>query len=131
MSSATKPFPVELDVTPPGTPLWELAPSSADSKTTTTPNSSQTLLTYTVPVSKKLQLRQARVNCRQTSAFSVLEGSALIASGVLGAAEPDAVFTWIVPREIAAGVTVKIDFLQTGGPAIDVYAHFQASVLDA
>ena len=130
MSSATKPFAVTVSAeTESGDPFFR------DDKTTTTPGTEQTLLSYSVPSGKILDLRRLKVSCIMSSSYRLLADSTEIHDGIVGSGNPTDNCVWANGREIGAGVALILKFFQPANaqvdPSVDVSFHLEALLKDA
>lgn len=95
-----------------------------DAGTTSTPGVTQTLITRVVGAAETFFVSSVVVTCRQTACYEVKEDAAIIASGRIGAANPNDKFHFTIPRPVASGTTLTVDFKQLSGTtAGDVEAY--------
>lgn len=106
------------------------SPFFSEVKTVTTPGVKQTLLTYTVQVNEQLALSQIYLTCRQSGFFELKSDGDLIASGRTGPSSLNVNFSFFPFRNIDSGKVLVLEFTQgTGGPATDIEAYLQASLI--
>lgn len=99
----------------------------SDDDLVTTPTISQDLIDSAVPAGETWRLRQVTVNCRAYGKFDILLDTVRIGSGRTGPATPNVVVTFN-PYEIANTTQViKVQFLETVGPVVDVEAYVRAT----
>lgn len=105
------------------------SPVFADAATVTTPGSIQTILSYTVPAAKTLNIFSVTVICRQESTFQIYGDSLLIGSGRTGAASPNVNFGYVVPRSFIAGKLIEIKATaRNGSSAADIEGYLQGTL---
>ena len=106
-----------------GTPLF------LEAATLTTPSTEQTLISYTVPASKTLNIASARVVCRQESFFEVYGDGTLIGSGRTGPASPNVYFDYSVSPSFVSGKIIEIKATaRSGSPASSIEAYVHATL---
>ena len=93
-------------------------PEFIDSSAVTTPGLEQTLLSYTVPVSKTLNLLAINVACRQEALIKIFGDGALIGSGRTGPASPNFNYPYRVARSFVSGKIVEVKATARSGSAI-------------
>lgn len=107
----------------PGDPLF------VDASDTTTPGTEQTLLNYTVPALKTLNLLSVQIICRQETSFQIFGDSNLIGSGRTGAATPNVNFGYRVARSFAAGKLIEVKATaRSGSAAVPIECYLQATL---
>ena len=104
-------------------------PVFTEAASTTTPGIIQTLLSYTVPALKTLNLLSVVLACRQETSFQIYGDGALIGSGRTGAAAPNAIFNYRVARSYVAGKIVEIKATaRSGSVAADIECYAQGTL---
>ena len=100
-----------------------------EASTVTTPGILQTLLSYTVPVSKTLNLLQVLLTCRQEALFQIYGDGNLIGSGRTGAASPNVNFPYRVARSYVSGKIIEIKATaRSGSVAADIECYAQGTL---
>jgi len=100
-------------------------PHEINFTTVTTPGVPQVLISYVIPAGKTFRLQKVTVRCRINSSYSLLENASLIASGILGAANPETEYQWETVHDVTTGNTVTLSFTQIDCNPVDVYAHLK------
>lgn len=107
----------------PGEPVF------ADYAGTSTPGTEQTLISYTVPVGKTLNLLAVYVISRQESSFRIEGDSALIGSGRTGPANPMGLFEYRIARSFSAGKLINIKAsVRASAPPADIECFMQGTL---
>lgn len=100
-----------------------------DSSDTTTPGSEQSLMTYTVPALKTMNLLSVQIVCRQETSFQIYGDSTLIGSGRTGASSPNVNFVYRVARSFAAGKLIEVKATaRSGSAAAPIECYLQATL---
>lgn len=106
-----------------GTPIF------IDQSSLTTPGSLQTLLSYTVPVLKTLNILAVTLVCRQEASFQIYGDSLLIGSGRTGPASPNVNFSYAVARSFIAGKLIEIKAAaRNNSAATDIECFLQGTL---
>lgn len=107
----------------PGDPLF------VDDSDVTTPGVEQTLLSYTVPVGKTLNLLEVKVICRQETTVKIEGDSALIGSLRTGAAIPNGYFSYRIARSFISGKIIEVKATaRSGSPVADIECYLQGTL---
>ena len=92
----------------------------------TTPASTQTLITETVPANIERELTSVHIICRQEGSGWIYADGSLIGSVRTGPGQ-DGTFEWSPNYSVGTGLDIKVDFrVRTGGPIVDIECHLQA-----
>ena len=95
----------------------------------TTPGTLQTLISYTVPVSKTFNLLQVLLACRQEASFQIYGDGNLIGSGRTGAASPNVNFPYRVARSYVSGKIIEIKATaRSGSVAANIECYAQGTL---
>ena len=104
-------------------------PEFFEASTITTPGSIQTVLSYTVPALKSLNLFAIKFVCRQDCSFQIYGNSLLIGSGRTGPAEHNIYFDYRIARVFASGIILEVKATaRTGSPVADVECYMQGTL---
>lgn len=116
-ADASDPIPVSITAAAAGLAVQK------DSSTIGTPGIQQTLISYTVPVSKTHEFKRLIVSCQRAGKFEVEVNGSNIGNIRLGAGLYDFAFEW-AGRTALAGDLVEVLYTQRSGiGASDVDAH--------
>lgn len=116
-----------LSCGPSGLLINEGNPLNFTDKVPTTPGTSQDLIDETVPIGKVWKIRKARLSTRAYAYFDIYIDALRIGSGFLGAQENNVNFKFENFVLATAGQAVKISFLQSNGPILDVSANLMVT----
>jgi hypothetical protein len=112
-----------ISIGEPGDPLF------VDASADTVPGSEQTLLSYTVPSLRTINILSVQVVCRQESSFQIYGDGILIGSGRTGAAAPNVNFGYRVARSFAAGKLIQVKATaRSGSAAAPIECYLQATL---
>lgn len=107
----------------PGDPLFQ------DFSGLSTPGIEQTLISYTVPAGKTLNLLAVYVISRQESTFKIEGDSALIGSGRTGPANPMGLFEYRIARSFSSGKLINIKAsVRAGAAPGDIECYLQGTL---
>lgn len=96
---------------------------------TSTPGIEQTLISYTVPVGKTLNLLSVYVISRQESSFKIEGDSLLIGSGRTGPANPMGLFEYRIARSFSSGKLINIKAaVRAGAPPANIECYLQGTL---
>lgn len=105
------------------------AATFVDAATETTPGSEQTLLSYTVPALRILNILSVKLACRQEAHFEVYGDGSMIGSGRTGAATPNVNFAYQPARSFNAGKIIEVKATaRNGSAAANIECYIQATL---
>ena len=121
----TEPIPVNVVDTEVGDPWFQ------DFSGLASGDAPQTLITYTVPASTKINLTSLNLSCRIESMAEVFINSVLVGSLRTGAAQPSDSFSWNPRRPAVVGDLIEVILTKRmGTPDITVGAHLMGLTIN-
>jgi len=96
----------------------------------TTPAINQVLINANVPSGKNWRLRNLKLATRAYGKFIITANSVIIGEGFTGPAESNAKYEIFPYWPIASALNIKVEFIQSYGPAMDVSAYLQLTEQD-
>lgn len=100
--------------------------SSADGLVTT-PGVVQNLINYPVPGGETWRVREVAVTCRAYARFTIYADSIRIGSGRTGPHSENVIVQIPPYHQVLATEVIRVEFLETTGPVIDVEAYVRAT----